>query len=299
MTAIYNELDPYAAQWLCNLIAAGHIADGAVDDRSISDLVPADVAGPGQRHFFAGIGGWSHALRLAGIADDADIWTGSCPCQPFSAAGRGLGTSDPRHLWPEWFRLIRECRPAIVLGEQVASPAGLGWFDTVHTDLDGEGYAVGAADLCAAGVGAPHIRQRLYFVAVAGGQRRQGVGVQLQGRGPERGLSQADRRGKAGELGNSMREGERGHAGAASRAKTPSNRQRGKHGNVGDRSIASSAVDWSSCDWLPCSDGVQRPVEPGAFPLAHGVPARVGKLRAYGNAIVPQVAAAFIRAVLA
>jgi hypothetical protein len=77
MTALYNEIEPFAAQWLRSLISAGHIAPGAVDERSISDLTPADVAGPGQRHFFAGIGVWSYALRLAGVRDDVAVWTGS------------------------------------------------------------------------------------------------------------------------------------------------------------------------------------------------------------------------------
>lgn len=178
--AIYNEIEPYTAEWLDNLITAGHIAPGRVDRRSISDLTPADVAGPGQRHFFAGIGGWSYALRLAGIEDSADIWTGSCPCQPFSGAGKGLGVRDPRHLWPAWFELIRQCRPPTVLGEQVASRDGLAWLDLVRADMEGCGYAFGASDLCAAGVGAPHIRQRLYFVAHAGRERFEGERLRVQ-----------------------------------------------------------------------------------------------------------------------
>ncbi len=177
--AIYNEIEPYACEWLENLIARGLVAPGRVDRRSISDLRPADVIGPGQRHFFAGIGGWSYALRLASVPDSASIWTGSCPCQPFSDAGKGLGTRDPRHLWPAWFELIRECRPAAIFGEQVASRDGLLWLDLVRSDLEGCGYAFGASDLCAASVGAPHIRQRLYFVAVADRERREGLGLRL------------------------------------------------------------------------------------------------------------------------
>jgi hypothetical protein len=137
---------------------------------------------PGQRHFFAGIGGWSYALRLAGVPDSASIWTGSCPCQPFSDAGKGLGIRDPRHLWPTWFDLIRECRPTAILGEQVASRDGLLWLDLVRADLEGCGYSFGASDLCAAGVGAPHIRQRLYFVAFADRERREGLGLRLLAR---------------------------------------------------------------------------------------------------------------------
>lgn len=70
MTAYYNEFDPFAAKWLRNLIDAGLIAPGIVDDRSITDVTPADLEGFKQCHFFAGIGGWSLALRLAGVPDD-------------------------------------------------------------------------------------------------------------------------------------------------------------------------------------------------------------------------------------
>ena len=87
----YNEFDPYAAQWLRNLIDAGHIPKGEVDSRSIKDVSASDLTGFVQCHFFAGLGGWSHALRLAGWPEDRPVWTGSCPCQPFSAAGAGGG----------------------------------------------------------------------------------------------------------------------------------------------------------------------------------------------------------------
>jgi len=163
--AYYNEHDEFAAAWLRELIAAGEIAPGDVDTRSIEDVRPDDLKGYTQCHFFAGIGVWSYALRRAGWRDEWPIWTGSCPCQPFSAAGKGQGFADERHLWPTWQWLIGQCNPAIVLGEQVASKDGLAWLDTVCADMEGAGYAIGATDLCAAGVGAPHIRQRLWFVA--------------------------------------------------------------------------------------------------------------------------------------
>ncbi|HBT4644467.1 TPA: DNA cytosine methyltransferase [Klebsiella aerogenes] len=165
--AYYNEIDPFAAQWLRNLIAAGHIAQGEVDERSIEDVTPDDLRGFTQCHFFAGIGVWSHSLRLAGWPDDKPVWTGSCPCQPFSAAGKGDGFADERHLWPHFFHLISERRPQHVLGEQVASGNANTWFDLVQADLEGVGYAFGLVPFTSAGIGAPHIRERAYWVANA------------------------------------------------------------------------------------------------------------------------------------
>lgn len=224
--AYYNEIDPFAAQWLRNLIAAGHIAPGDVDERSIVDVRPSDLAGYSQCHFFAGIGVWSYAMRSAGIPDSAPIWTGSCPCQPFSAAGKGGGFDDERHLWPAFFHLIEQCRPAVVLGEQVASKDGLAWINLVQTDMEGTGYAIGAVDTCSASVGAPHIRQRLRFAAVrmadalrngngpaaGNGNQSQGPLVGIDGGssrpspparilGPSRQLADADDAGSQGRLG--------------------------------------------------------------------------------------------------
>ena len=172
--AYYNEIDPYAAEWLRSLIRSGHIADGIVDERSISDVRPDELQEFTQCHFFAGIGVWSYALRAAGWEDDRPVWTGSCPCQPFSGAGNRKGMADKRHLWPHWFHLIEQCRPSTVFGEQVASKDGLGWIDLVQADMEGADYAIGAFDLCSAGFGAPHIRQRLWFVADTDNPRSQG-----------------------------------------------------------------------------------------------------------------------------
>ncbi|HFE6792787.1 TPA: DNA cytosine methyltransferase [Klebsiella pneumoniae] len=165
--AYYIEIDPFAAQWLRNLIAAGHIAPGEVDERSIEDVTPDDLRGFTQCHFFAGIGVWSHSLRLAGWPDDRPVWTGSCPCQPFSAAGKGDGFADERHLWPHFFHLISERRPQHVFGEQVAAGNANVWFDLVQADLEGLGYAFGLVPFTSAGIGAPHIRERAYWVANA------------------------------------------------------------------------------------------------------------------------------------
>ena len=161
----YNEFDQFAAAWLRELIKEGLIPQGDVDERSITEVLPADLKGYTQCHFFAGIGGWSEALRLAGWSSDRPVWTGSPPCQPFSSAGNRKGQSDERHLWPVFFNLIRECAPSAVFGEQVASAIRTSWFDDLQADMEREGYATAMAVLPACGVGAPHKRDRLFYVA--------------------------------------------------------------------------------------------------------------------------------------
>lgn len=163
----YNEIDGHAAQWLRNLIAAGLIADGDVDERSIEDVRPDDLRGYTQCHFFAGIGGWAYALDLAGWPRDRPVWTGSCPCQPFSAAGKGNGFADERDLWPAWQHLIAVCRPPVIFGEQVEAAIRHAWLDRAFSDLEGSGYACGAAVLQASSTDATHKRDRLWFVADA------------------------------------------------------------------------------------------------------------------------------------
>ena len=171
----YNEFDPAAADWIENLIADGQIPKGEVDRRSIKDVEPSDVEGFTQCHFFAGVAGWSYALEQAGWPEDVPVWTGSCPCQPFSAAGKRKGEKDERHVWPDFYRLIEKCRPSAIFGEQVSQVLGFEWLAGVQADLEKAGFAVGACDLAAASIGAPHIRQRLYWLAYADSPQRRGV----------------------------------------------------------------------------------------------------------------------------
>lgn len=331
MLPYYNDNDPYVIEWLKKLARAGHLPYGVLDSRSIKEVAAGDVSHSSQAHFFVGIGGWPLALELAGWPDDAEVWTGSCPCQPFSTAGRARGFDDERHLWPEWFRLVRECRPPAIFGEQVASPAGRAWLDLVFADLEGAGYACGTANLCAAGVGAPHIRQRLYWVALTDGERLERIRVQLRKRAARQAVPEARGRGEARELADTAgaRRGRARRAGGEElpREKSSQPRRHGEDGRLGDTSSGRGGRDagvlpgaqaqrrphgrepdelvspgWHDCEWIPCRDPkrgvVYRPVEPGSFPLAHGVPGRVGRLRAYGNAVVSEVAAIFVRSVI-
>ena len=281
MSAYYNENDPFAAAWLRALIADNQIAQGDVDERSIADVAPSDLHGYTQCHFFAGIGGWSYALRLAGWPDDRACWTGSCPCQPFSAAGAGLGFDDPRHLWPQWFRLLRVHRPVVCFGEQVDK--ALAWLDLVSGDLEGEGYAVGSVIVGAHSVGAPHRRQRIYWVANAerSGRAERGAGAgngQIAGRCGANGLADSDDARSQGRLG------------MPERADKCTLGARGLVSRVADADIGAG----DHLEWVIGADGKARRVKPGVRLLAHGIPNRVAKLRAFGNAIVPQCAAVFV-----
>jgi DNA (cytosine-5)-methyltransferase 1 len=273
MKSYYNEHDPFAAAWLRELIKKGLIADGVVDERSIIEVEPNELKEFTQCHFFAGIGGWSLALRLAGWGDERPVWTGSPPCQPFSTAGRQTGKQDERHLAPAFLNLIRECQPPTIFGEQVASAIRDSWFDDLQTDLEGSGYAAAMAVLPACSVGAPHKRERMFFLGYSPLQRWQGVSRERQ--------EGAAEPGKVSPLVNSNNSGQQPSSGTGQSRLTP------------------KAWDnpWGSSTTVYCRDDKCRkiPTEPSLFPLADGVSNRVGLLRGSGNAIVPQVAAEVIK----
>ena len=335
MAAYYNEIDPLAAAWLRELIKAGHIAPGEVDERSIADVMPSDLAGFTQCHFFAGIGVWSYALRQAGWPDDRPVWTGSCPCQPFSSAGKGKGFKDERHLWPDFFRLISQCCPATCFGEQVASKDGLAWLDLVQADMENAGYAFGAVDTCAAGFGAPHIRQRLYWVGfdTLGNTSLRGcVGREV---GNEAGSkhsalgSREDERCRRHDVADDGTSDRLDNTVCAGLERFPGDGNRGGGRTVTAGSIAETGTlgpqhpgptngHWRDADWLLCRDGKWRATQSLAIEMADGLAHRlgysrfgdrwslnpliqkaenrVGRLKGYGNAINAEQAQAFIKA---
>lgn len=338
--AYYNEIDPYLCDWLRNLIKAGLIPPGDVDDRDIRSVSADDLRGYGQCHFFAGIGGFAYAGRLAGWPDEEQIWTGGFPCQPFSVAGRQRAQADDRHLWPELRRLIAQARPAVFLGENVTGLVALA-LDGVLSDLEGEGYAGRAVVVPACAVNAPHRRDRVWIV---GRRRANAVGTE---RRPERAAGAvADRHdaereeahhrtGALDEAGVADRDGERRgearqlcgraaqwpagcgesgleHAACERRREgqpRPAFRQQGDAaatgaGGVGDAhepGPQGRLQHWQRTgQWDAWATGRtlagRRVPESGIRLLAHGIPARIPRLRAAGNAIVPQVAAEVLRA---
>lgn len=298
MATFYNDNDTKITAWQTSLAEHNLIAADAVTSDSIHDISPAQLKRYDRCHFFAGIAGWELALQYAGWPADRPVWTGSCPCQPFSSAGKGLGTSDPRHLWPEFRRLIKECRPATIFGEQVASKAGRLWLDRVRADLEALGYAVGAADLCAAGINSPHIRQRLFWVADAEHLRTRAGNAGEQGKPPQHGRCRPANAGTNGVAqGDTVNPRLERHAEHGGDRHQPGRINAPAHGSTRPSS-------WDNFELVRCVEPTKEPgrcvekrrrIEPGLVPLAHGIPGRVVRLRGYGNAIVPQLAATFIQ----
>jgi DNA (cytosine-5)-methyltransferase 1 len=237
--------------------------------------------------------------------------------------------ADARHLWPEMWRLVSRGRPVCVFGEQVAGSDGEVWLAAVRASLEILGYRFWPAGLNAAGFGAPHIRQRLYFVAESQYSERRTVKQSREdGRdGADPGRKEAHsivgtcrevcpmadaagertrwaatpELGDAGGPGLSQRERDgriQREALESFKGQTPECRGDPDESRVPSPEPRSTNGFWRDAEWLWCRDGKYRAVEPGTFPLAHGVAARVGRLRGYGNALCAPVAESFIRAYL-
>lgn len=283
MAAYYNENDPYAVAWLRELIARGLIAPGDVDDRSIKDVQPEDVRGYAQCHFFAGIAGWSYALRLAGWDDDRPIWTGSCPCQPFSVSGNQRGFDDPRDLWPDFFRIIRAERPPVIMGELTAKKAGRAWFDRTYADLENENYASRGVTIPSCAVNAPNERERLYWIAVANADCPRQFQCKRIVTNERRRIS---------------------YQNDCSMGDTDATRLAIRLGVTQDSCTQFKAAQrtddtpgfWDEYEWIACHDGKWRRAKPGTPMLVAGFSGRVSLWKGLGNAINPQLAKEVIMA---
>jgi DNA (cytosine-5)-methyltransferase 1 len=366
----YNEYDKHPAAWLRELAMDKQIPDGIVDERSIVDVKADELKQYKQCHFFAGIGGWAYALRLAGWPDDKPVWSASLPCQPFSTAGKQKGDKDDRHLWPVFYELVKANRPFTIFGEQVPNAIKLGWFDRVFNDLEAEGYTCGAVVLPACSIGAPHIRQRIFWVAQSKEQGLQGCysirqevrnkegKIELRCNGGDSGMAHPNgfrlgRRGDGcGESEGTLPEVETTRPCGLGDSRVAYTRMLGQtkrqeqaegreqycqdsrlgntelHGCNGVEKLGGAQEEgrllqperpspWSDYIFIPCADGKARRIKPGIMPLVDGVPrgvvqsgdigeqeventgeARAMRIKGYGNAIVPELAAVFIKAFL-
>lgn len=324
MTVYYNEFDPKAASWLRQLIKNGDIAPGEVDERSIIDVTPADLAGFTQHHFFAGIGVWSYALRNSGWVDHRPVCTASLPCQPFSAAGKQKGTSDERHLLPHFLDLVRECNFDTIIGEQVESAIRHGWLDDLHTEMDAQGYAVGHCVLGAHSAGSFHQRQRLYWVAKKSMAHAYGGRLSGQGEVARSSDSTADKdwqehrviNDSSRGMGNTQHDGQLASPFTGSDAETVRNGTTRANSTSESKGAGSPALISGDIEWLYCRDNKYRAIKSGLKPLVNGTApgvgysgdpsqpinadysaeARVMRLKGYGNAIQAGTAQMFIEA---
>jgi len=310
MTAYYNEFDPKAAAWLRQLIINGDIADGVVDERSITEVQADDLNGFTQHHFFAGIGVWSYALRNAGWSDHRPVATASLPCQPFSAAGNQKGKEDERHLLPHFLELVGQCNFHTIFGEQVETAIKHGWLDDLYAEMENQDYSVGSAIIGAHSLGKAHIRKRIYWVANSASERfKRGEGCNSTGSKRESSGSTWDS-GQDG-MANPCVLGQSGQrvVGRSVYSKTSETREV-------NRTVNDGIGDITNTEWLYCRDEKYRPIKSGIKPLVDGIArgvvhscdsvieanasaeARTIRLKGYGNAIVAPVAEEFIRATM-
>lgn len=303
MVSYYNDIEPSAILWLEQAIREGYIPEGDIDSRPIQEIHPDDLKGYDHHHFFAGIGGWALALREAGWPDNKPVWTGSCPCQPFSTAGRQKGQADERHLWPVWGKLIREYGPATIFGEQVANAITKGWLDEVYDDLESEGYACASAVLPACSIGAPHRRDRLWFVAHCAVPHDTGRPSEIS-EPAQRETEQRPRPPRYTQFSGPGSLGNIKHNGFSSAAEPESHAQTNVYcaegTNRARQPARASTPNFVSepTEWVLCPDGRARAIKSGLRLLDYGVPKELREptIHGFGNAIVPGVAAEFISA---
>jgi len=239
----------------------------------------------------------------------ADLLTGGFPCQPFSCAGKQQGEADDRFLWPEMLRIIREARPAWIVGENVAGIINMA-LDDVLSDLENEGYATQAFVIPACAVNAPHKRERVWIVAHSKSYRVERPERQDRKERKIRREIWLDAIGKSEVMADASQFPERKPANQADAFAT----SREARDELGNRYPFTTDPDsqpprWTAIARRECGSGQSEPgmgdvahglpgrmvghfdTEPTHIPrIATGIPQRAAKLKALGNAIVPQVA---------
>ena len=213
-------------------------------------------------------------LKADGI-DSIDIITGGYPCQPFSVAGRKKGEEDPRHLWPEYFRLVKELRPTWVIGENVSGHIKLG-LDTVIEDLESEDYAVRPFSISASSIGANHQRERIWILAHS--RRSQWPRAEQRGENEnetrKENANQFERSSSTSEVDVANTNDERLQRQWQSRNQfTPRFNSSRESSEEGQGTVGQGW--WES--------------EPNMGRVAHGIPKRVDRLKSLGNSLVPQI----------
>ncbi len=219
---------------------------------------------------------WPHVRRYRDVRqcgaynlEPVDLICGGFPCQPHSAAGKRRGADDDRNLWPEMRRIVSELKPTWVVGENVDNIVSI-YLDVVCADLEAEGYEVGTVVFPAVAIGAPHIRQRAWILAYASRHRQSGGSVSVRARGP--------REAKAYPVGD-----------GPALADAQGERREGWPG-ISETTVQAGRLHAQGVGWWA--------TEPDVGRVAHGVPARVDRLRCLGNAVVPQVAELIGRLIL-
>lgn len=252
-------------------------------------------------------------LNATDLPERPDVITGGYPCQPFSTAGKRRGKKDDRHLWPEMFRVIRECNPTWVIAENVAGHVSMG-LDEVLSDLESENYTCWTFIIPACGVDAPHKRDRVWILAYSKyngctatekrrhpGSEQTGrpAGDEIDGYGRETFSPVADAQSIRSGPGLCQNGAEFDRNKPSHRCGDVSN-TKGKlpgHGLVNDVKEVRNRSE-KGCPGSTVQQRKQWPVEPAVGRVVNGIPGRVDRLRGLGNAVVPQIPEIIGRAIM-
>ena len=264
----YNDNALYPCRVLDRHITEGTLPEGDIYYGDIEKIGRSILSHYHSHHLFAGIGGIPFGLRMGGWQDEWPILTAGFPCQPVSYAGKKLAQADPRWLWPEVVRVLCMVRPPVVLLENTPGILSRGMGDVLR-DLAACGYDAKWRVLAAADVGAPHLRERVWIVAYPNSVRHE--------------AKRQIREWVAETVGGSGTMADTAH-------------QRDVWGDGSLRENAESARRWDHHrDRAQANDGREWwAAEPDVGRVVDGLPNRVDRIKALGNAVVPQVVAALV-----